>query len=221
MKRILIIIAFLSLYSCENSDSVNEIKARHIINPLEFKIITNIDKYIDSMIVVNLEATKESCLTMPLKMLIDKNKNIIIHDGQKVIKFAKNGSFVSKIGSRGRSRSEYLTLRDVAINNNDQILLLDGLNKIIYYSNIDDSLIKVVEPQWPDKKISTDAILPANRGGYFLISSNPAALANFKDDFYCLQQFDANNKFVDECILREDYVMTMFLTTQSQGNKYL
>ncbi|MFI3304453.1 MAG: 6-bladed beta-propeller [Rikenellaceae bacterium] len=71
------------------------------------------------------------------KVLIAPNKDFIIRDKSGVYQFSKDGDYIRTIGSRGRSRREYLYLGDICVDytTNTLLILDEGAPKVLFYSH--------------------------------------------------------------------------------------
>ena len=82
---------------------------------------------------IPLETTEKSHLrTINIGDLLDRlifyENYFIIKQFQEVLKFNSDGSFITKVGTRGRGPEEFQICHDVAVDDNDQIYIADGQN---------------------------------------------------------------------------------------------
>ncbi|WP_270542351.1 6-bladed beta-propeller [Butyricimonas paravirosa] len=224
MKKLhyIIIIIFI-IYGCK-STPLKVISSPNTITPLEQAIVVNdFSEYIDSMAIVHLEATPESFITYIKKILITKNKDIIILNSTGILVFDHYGKFLRKIGSRGRGPEEYVALRDICLSNDyQQILALDCTNQIITYNLDDGKFIKrtIIKMNDPDKQyLDFLEICPSNNNGFFLFCCNPPDICDFSQDFFCLIEFDKDGEFKNKFLQRIDFIFPSYLISQSYNNE--
>ena len=136
MKIIIYIIGTIILIcGCKQHQKYSTLSST-VINPLEDAItISSFDKYIDSLQVIQLEASPQSFITYIKKVLITQNKDFIILNSTGVLVFSQAGNFLFKIGEIGRGPEEYIAARDICITNDYKYLLvLDCTNQVIKYN---------------------------------------------------------------------------------------
>lgn len=223
MKTTLYISIIIIAWGCK--PSTNTITSPNTITPLENAITVNkFSEHIDSLAVVPLEVTPESFITYIKKILLTKNKEIIILNSSEILVFDQNGKFSRKIGDPGRGPKEYIALRDICLSNDYQnILALDCTNQIITYNLNDGKFVKRTIPEIDSlgkQYLDFSEICPSNNNGFFLFCCNPPDIADFNQDFYCLVEFNEEGKFINKYLKRIDFIFPTHIITQSYNNDY-
>lgn len=227
MKLIITIvtITIFIIYGCKSTPP-KATSSPYTITPLEQAIVVDdFSEYIDSMAIVNLEATPESFITYIKKILITKTKDIIILNSTGILVFDRHGKFLRKIGSCGRGPEEYIALRDICLSNDyQQLLALDCTNQIITYNLNDGEFIKRTTTKMndPDKQyLDFLEICPSNNNGFFLFCCNPPDISDFSQDFFCLIEFDKDGEFKNKFLQRIDFILPSDIISQSYNNEYI
>ena len=227
MKLIITIvtITIFIIYGCKSTPP-KVTSSPYTITPLEQAIVVDdFSEYIDSMAIVNLEATPESFITYIKKILITKTKDIIILNSTGILVFDRHGKFLRKIGSCGRGPEEYIALRDICLSNDyQQLLALDCTNQIITYNLNDGEFIKRTTTKMndPDKQyLDFLEICPSNNNGFFLFCCNPPDISDFSQDFFCLIEFDKDGEFKNKFLQRIDFILPSDIISQSYNNEYI
>lgn len=226
MKSTLYItIAFIFIWGCKSTPKTTT-TSLYTITPLEQATMANeFSRYIDSLEVVRLEVTPESFITHIKKILLSKNKEIIVLNSTGILVFDHNGKFIRKIGNRGRGPEEYMALRDICLSNDYQYLLaLDYTNQIITYNLQDGKFIKRTIPEMDnldERYLDFVEICPSGNNGFFLFCCNPPNISDFRQDFYCLIEFDKEGRFINKYLQRIDFIFPTHIITQSYKNEYI
>lgn len=200
-------------------------QARYHITPLEYHIIdySDVQNIIDTVKIINLEFTEEALMHNIVKILTLDNGDFIVTDKKKICHFSADGKHIRNYGMRGRGPQEHIALEDICINNADNtLLILDAMNKILFFSTESGKFIKAVSADW-GKNGNThrlDAIIPADNGGFFIASANTTLLKP-GNEFYCITEFDSEGKKISEGLPTTDFVYMNSMTSQSYGNRYL
>lgn len=98
---------------------------------------------------IPLETTENSQIPRKInlqlwdKILVGRDY-FIIKQFNTVLKFKKDGSFISKIGTTGRGPEEYQTCHDVEVDENGQIYIVDGWKKKYFVYSENGDFIKTV-----------------------------------------------------------------------------
>lgn len=212
----------LVLIGCNNSKKEKTV-ASLISYPLEQTTLTDdFIPFIDSVEVIALEAKEGSFITQIEKILLTPNKQIIILNSTGIMLFDTNGTFLHRIGKIGRGPEEYQKVYDICLDQSGHNLLaVDYNNQVLEYSLNDGRLIQKIKPYLPQQYPPCVGIAPSQENGFFLFGCNPYNESDFDNDFYCLHQFDKTGKHLENLLLREDYVLTPTMITQSYDNSYL
>jgi hypothetical protein len=161
LKNILIFSLFV--ISCQNSNYSD--KNQIITFDLkELTKITNIklsDLKFDDIEYIPLE-TNEHCLFQGIYDLKVGNDFFLIDAFDRILEFKTDGSFVTKIGTKGRGPDEYLVAHDVDIDEKTQnIYLVSGWQKKFFVYSKSGELIRTFQsPQnTTNFKVTEDGIL--------------------------------------------------------------
>lgn len=221
-KNILLLLLVVCLFSCRQKQTDKNLQIP-IFSPLiSSNLITDFTQYIDSVEIINLEATDQSYIAYIKKILVDKSKRIIILNSTGILVFSKEGSFLFSIGKNGRGPGEYLQVYDICIDEySNTLLAVDSDNSVIRYSLTDGQYIEKIIPHFPEKYPNCIGITPSIDNGFFLFGCNPLDKTDFKKSFYCLNKFDKKGKHIESYLLRKDYVFPINIITQSYDNTYL
>ena len=211
---------FITL-SCNNS-AKQKTTVSLISYPLEQTTsVKDLTSFIDSVEIIQLEAKEGSFITQIEKILITSQKHIIILNSTGIISFNSDGSFRHRIGRIGRAPGEYQKIYDICLNQKEEYLLaVDFNNQILQYSINDGHFLKKIEPELPKDYPPCTGIAPSQENGFFLFGCNPHNKSDFNTNFYCLHQFDERGEHLNNFLLREDYVLTPNIITQSYNNNY-
>lgn len=181
----------------------------------------NPEDYIDTVIIMPLEKSKESYITYISKMLIMHDKKMIILDQMAIFLFGSDGRFIAQIGRRGRGPREYDQIVDICLTPDQKYLLaLDGYGHVYKYSLEDYSFIKKITVTPPLTIPYYDAICPSGENKFFLFCSNPL---NYEkqingNGFYCLYEFDEKGSFIQKLLPHKDFCFPMSRVTYSFDN---
>ncbi|MDR2882608.1 MAG: 6-bladed beta-propeller [Alistipes sp.] len=187
--------------------------------PLEQSIeVSNLNPYIDNVEFIPLEENEESFLSYIGKLLIDASGNFIVRDMSGTVKvFDSRGKFLFNVGHKGRGPGEYLSARDISLDDTGNSLLVLSLGYVLVYNVSDGKFIRQIETPREDY----EAICTSSDGGFFLFSCNPGDFADFSNDFYAVKQFEADGTKKGEFLPRKDFVISQGIFTQSHDKSYL
>lgn len=178
--------------------------------------------YIDSVEVIPLEVKEESYITHITKILLTQNKEMIIRNSTGILFFNADGTFRTQIGKQGRGPEEYPQAADICLDQTEKNLLVIDFNNHVYRFSLENGhLIEKIIPEFPQKYPPCEGIAPSRDGGFFLLGCNPFEETDFENEFYCLHQFDKAGKHLAHFLLRDEYVLTPHIITQSYDNSYL
>ncbi len=210
MKQLFITFLLLGLIGC---DSPQE-SANRTFYPLEeCREVTDIDSYVDSIAII----CSDVCMSDISKVLTDARGNFYILDMRGELHILNpNGTPSDKGIRRGRATNEYMQIEDIALSD-DELLLLDGMSVKCFDLN---SLQKSREISIAVKR-PFDAIAPDKDGGVYLFSSYSAEGSETSaEKNYLLCRLDRTGTQIAQDIPYEDCTFSIGNITQSRSNTY-
>ena len=219
-NRIYVVLCLFLLTQCRSSAPSEDVSCT--IRPLALTEVTDIAPYVDSVRVVALETAPGSLLTTFQKVLVTPSGNFIVLDTKGIYAFSPQGKFLFPIGRRGKGPGEYLQPLDICLSGDGkELLVLEGSNRISIFDPENGKFRKALVPEWREGRQAGDAICPDAEGGFYIVTSNPTELDRFDPPYYCLHRFDREGRETESLLPRKDFVFTMGLVTQTDGNRYL
>lgn len=210
------------LFSCGGKRTEQNANIAVLQPLLQTTLITHFDNYIESIEKIPLEVTDSSFIVYIQKILLTSSKQIVILNSTGILVFDSNGKFLFRVGKVGRGPGEYLQLFDICLSaDNKNILAVDYNNDVFEYAVSDGHFIRKISPSFPKKCPNCIGIASSDKNGFFLFSCNPSNQTDFDTDFFCLNQFDGDGRYVDHFLKREDYVFPNSIVTQSYDNSYI
>lgn len=143
MKKILFVLCVIILtefvFSCFSTSNVDmDLDKATVINlddALQCDSIL-LSTIVEEPEVISLE-TKDNCLLRRIRAIEVCDDRIYILDDMScsMLVFSRDGSFISKVGERGRGRGEYLELADFSLDRDNNIIYLwdETLNTVFLY----------------------------------------------------------------------------------------
>lgn len=153
MKPIIKVFFFaIFIISCQNTtiEEGNQIK---IFNLKELPKVSSVklsDLGFNDIEYIPLETNQQSLIQRTINIgsygdrIIKENNSFIIKQFNNILKFRNDGSFNTKIGTKGRGPNEYLTCHDVETDEKGQIYIVDGWNKKFFIYSENGEFIKTV-----------------------------------------------------------------------------
>lgn len=217
LRTIIMLLGAMTLTQCSQKQAVDEIPS---LLPLEESSdVSDLSPHVERMEFIPLENSEDSFLSYIKKILIDKKGNFIIADMSGVVRvFGPAGGFLFNVGRVGRGPGEYLSARDISLDNTGDRLLVMSVDNVLEYNVADGKFIRQIETP----KRDFEAICASGEGGFFLFSSNPGPqdLANFDTSFFALSRFSADGSPEGEFLPRKDFVLGQGIFTQSCDGSY-
>lgn len=109
------------------------------------KTSIRVDTILKEQKLIQLE-TNENCMIRHIDEIIAYDNRIIVVDKtreQVAFIFSAEGEFLAQLGSKGRGPNEYLSLRDIALNNKtSEIVLYDGKGRKLMFYDKNGKFIK-------------------------------------------------------------------------------
>lgn len=187
-----------------------------VLHPLKETI--QVDNLSDYLTVDDLVKIPDNELISDIsKILLTSEDNMVLLDVQKrIFSLDRSSNSLSLILNRGRAANEYLMINDIAITDDDELILLDD-NRLHNVDILNNRIISTM--RLPDH-ISVDAIAPASEDSYYIFSAFPLNPKDFDSQSgYLLYRINSDNS-IAEFIPREDCTFSLFNISQSSGNEY-
>lgn len=216
MKNLLLPLTLFCLVGCNNKKG--SIIANRTFRPLEeCQEVTDINTFIEVLEVVCEDREERIRMSDVSKALLDAQGKFYVLDLRGELHILNpDGTPSDKSIRRGRAANEYLQIEDIALSN-DELLLLDGIN--VKYFDLQNLQIKHTITL--SAKTPFDAIAPYKDGGVYLYSSFPAKFKDAsKEKDELLSCWDNTGKLLFRDILREDCTFSIGNITQSRSNTY-
>lgn len=223
LKNVYISVLMFFCVSCvkETAKDVYVNPSCHLYPINETQTINNIDNYIDSIEIFQIELNNEALFSNVKKAIIGKNGEFYILDiDNNLICFDKEGKHCRRVAKRGLAHNEYINIEDIALSADGKyLLLLESSNRVIKYpiihseSNIERIVLDIIYP--------LDAIAPSKDNGMYCFASYPSTINEYKDSYYQLYNTDNTGKVLERYLPCNDFSMTIMNITQSRNNTYL
>lgn len=214
----------VKIHTVDEDEKKQLIDSRSYIAPLSYVTLTEdkVEDIIKDIKVINLESSPDVELKYIRKTIMGSNGDFFIMDKRTVYHFSSEGNFIRKYGKRGIKNNQYYTLTDIAYNSrNGNLLILDGMNKVLFFDSNTGEFIKSLTPDWGGDPLRLDGIAPDETTGGFYIFSAKLGNKDIQKNRYFIHQFNKKGKKVAEGLECEDFVMDISPVTQSYGNRYL
>lgn len=215
--------ALLLLCGCgRSSDAVSDYEYR--IAPLEYEFgsVEDMEKIVDTIIVVEPEVTDLSLLTNIAKLRVTPEGGFIVLDKNGVYHFSRDGSFIRQYGMKGRGPAEYIELTDIGLDSDSGcVYLLDALNKVLVFDTTTGELKKSVVPDRGGRVFGLDNIIPKSGDDGFYVYSANTNTTKSKELYYGLYEFDADAKNIAEYLPGKDFIIGIGAVSYGYGDKYL
>lgn len=163
------------------------------IRPLEVtKIVDDLSSYIDEICVV--PAGNDSvCLSAISKLVFDDNRIFALSAGL-VFRMDDAGDRIIQVGRTGRGPGEYISAKDIAINNNGtELWCLDVSNKVLRFCLEDGSFISEISTS--QEIGEARCVIPTSENTFLLYVPNPFSYDMTSESrFSCIQKFNIAGK---------------------------
>ena len=187
---------------------------------------------------IPLETTEQNVMTGIQKIIKSRNF-FLIRNNSDIYMFRFDGSFVTKIGIRGRGPDEFTVVHDVEVNpRNETIYLIDGWQqKFLVYSNTGELIRTFKYPLRAsvDFEFTEDGILCYNRNSmgdietsFILIDTMGTILRSYPNKYPWIRNFPTSafpseNIFYhygDRLIKKEIYCDTLYIYKNKDFRPY-
>lgn len=209
----------LCLCACKHQIVLSDVEASEVFTPLQHtQLLDKINDIVDSVEFTEIADDKRTYTSVVTKMLLDRNKNMyMLDDNGNLVAIKPDGTFLTTIARRGRASNEYLNISDIAISDNE-FMILDG-SKVKCF-NLDN----LSQPRIIDipVKVPCDALAPDGAGGIYLYSAFPKDYADTKvDNDFLLYHISPNGELIAEYIRREDNTVSLNNISQASIDEYI
>ena len=153
MKTIIGVVFFaIFMLGCQNT-TLEESDQIKIFNIEELSKVSSVklsDLGFNNIDYIPLETNQQSLIQRTINIgsygdrIIIDNNSFIIKQFDNILKFRDDGSFVAKIGIKGRGPDEYQTCHDVETDEKGQIYIVDGWKKKLFIYSEKGEFIKTV-----------------------------------------------------------------------------
>lgn len=198
MKKIQIIVVLIIAFSCKDNIEQREypaLKTYNIGDITEQTMEGMFDQAIN-IDIVPLE-TNENCFISRCSDVKSVKDKIYIYDERQhtVFIFDRKGLFINKVSNRGRSKSEYLTLRSFDINDESgEIVILDNMSyKLLVYSALGD-FVKYIDLKYKNNYTDISFLTDST---FCLFSRGSSHKSDFGND-NMVYVFDNNGNLIAE-----------------------
>lgn len=195
MKNIfLVILLLIYLWGCSQPIPIDNQNLIIINDPVKKESNIKLSSLVDSIYYIPLE-TKDEFLIGNIDKLIVTDKEIYVLDKNITTAtycFDQKGKFVRKIGNRGASDKEYISITDINIHNGKMYIWDGDVNKLLIY-NSNGEYIKTITSKY---SAETFAVI------------NDSEIAFYGD-------YKHNHLFLK----KDQYPNLLFLNTQNKDSK--
>jgi hypothetical protein len=141
-KIIFLVVLVVGCLSTPHSVGVSELDLSSALELKDTLKLSSIAWEIEYIILETNENSAFDPLYQPEKQIKFTDSLIIVSDGNNLFTFNIDGSFLYKIGSRGRGPGEHLGISDIALSESNDTLFVQstGLNKLLIYNTNGDYL---------------------------------------------------------------------------------
>jgi len=211
-------IVLLSFSNCKGNVPLSDVDASVVLTPLkQTQTVDDISSLVRDVELIEIVNDKRTYMSTITKMLLDKVGNMYMLDDRGNLAAIKpDGTYHDNISHKGRANNEYLNISDIAISE-DEFLILDG-TKVKCFDLSDPSRYRIIDIP---VKSPCDAVAPDGNGGVYLYSAFPLDYVDSRtDNDYLLYRVSKDGELIDEYVRREDNTLSIGNIAQSSCNEY-
>lgn len=150
------ILVIVAVEGCAGGGRSDSIYIPSKIGNMEIEDIL-LNEWVDSVRYVPLE-TNDSCLISGITQAFYTKERWVIFDymGQSIFLFNSDGSFIKKVGNRGRGAEEYLRTSNIMVDNTTGDIVVYSSGRVLYYTcdgNFKKSVNLNRESEYPIRNI--------------------------------------------------------------------
>lgn len=218
LKLLLVCIVLLSLVRCKKNVPLSDVEASVVLTPLQqTKMVDDISSLVLDVELIEIANDKRTYMSTVTKMLLDKVGNMyILDDRDNLVAIKPDGTYHDNISHKGRANNEYINISDIAISE-DEFIILDG-PKVKCFDLSDQSRYRIIDIP---VKSSCDAVAPDGNGGVYLYSAFPLDYVDSRtNNDFLLYRVSKDGELIDEYVRREDNTLSIGNIIQSSWNEY-
>lgn len=155
IEVLLVLVLSLFLLGCNKTANPDDrLSAGVDLLPVSMDQLNNdrpLSHYISDYQLIKLEDTEAALVGVIDKLLMTESKFFILErfDNSQVTVFDKSGKFLFKVGNKGNGPGEFTIPYDMMLDEDDKVLRVLTVNKILTYSATDGSYIKSDPIEFP------------------------------------------------------------------------
>ena len=151
MKKRIIIITMLALFSCTEKDKPKDLRVIDLAGNVGKASIVNLSEIAESIEYIPLETNNESLLASPLMHLNFENGRLYIRQFKTEIKiFSQDGKFIKIFNKQGKGPQEYESLYSFYVDPLTNNLFVYSYKGLIEYNNEGDFIKRILFKQNKD-----------------------------------------------------------------------
>jgi len=136
----------LALQSCTQKSQNNDYPVISFASEIGKEAVVNLSSIADSISYIPLE-TSDSSLLGKLGFYICEKGKIYVQSGDRITIFDIKGNYLRTINRKGRGPQEYLQIKRIEVSlENDNIIILNGIQSLIEYDSTGIFVRKTVSP---------------------------------------------------------------------------
>lgn len=223
MKYILPVFFLYFLFGgCKPSQPSQQPEKQLVITPgIPSEYISDLTPYLDTLILLPLETTPNSLVSIVTKMLILPDGRFIISTPQSLLAFNKEGKYLQTIGKKGRGPDEYLGAVDICLNQAGDVLnILTPTKEVVSYQINNGTFLRKIHIQSPAEHINYDAIASGSDNSFFLFSGRQD-IKNSDETVHALFHHNQEGQLLHSYLPVKDYFLSIGLITQTYDNQYI
>jgi len=238
MKKILILIIFVSQVSCNNKKDRQIMSLNKLVdssNPIEITIDVDdknmgrtAEELFEEPTFVKLETTKNNLIGKISQLLFIDNLIVVVDNSisNSICVFGIDGKFINKIGKQGQGPGEYISCAHISkVPNEDMIAVMDDKLSKIHYYKLDGRHVNSIKLDFlatnmefiNSEKIAFVGLnnLKLNNNDLIITNANNDVIAAGFKGLYKENIFDYRNgelmwKFDDKVFFNPNYNDTIF-----------
>lgn len=130
------VVVIVTVVACTAKDRRDSLYIPSKISDIEIEENIFLEEWVDSVKYVPLE-TNDSCLIEDITQACYVKGRWVIFDymSQAIYLFNQDGSFIRKVGNRGRGAEEYLRASNIMVDNTTGDIVVYSSGRVLYYTN--------------------------------------------------------------------------------------
>lgn len=216
LLRIILPAAACILFGCNASRNVPDVDWT-LVPDEDTETISDLAPYIEKIELVKIADDDRLLFSDVAKMLVDDSGRLFLLDYTgNLVTINPDGSFFRKIADRGRASNEYIGILDIALSD-DELIILDG-SKVRLFGISDAGSVRFMDIP---VESPCDAVAADGKDGLYLYSAFPAEAGDYKkekDDL--LYHIGKDGALESSYVRRTDCTFSMSNISQSRGNVY-